>query len=222
MATGDRFAAGYALLTLMSPDYHERDFTAIIDRIDEALDVIGDDPEIIDLHLLLLMNRFTTLDIIGRRAEAFATAQQALALGKRVGTARLNEIRSYLAGLHFDAGQWDKATAQLDTAFGVAEPEIHRGLARGLAALIAGHRDDSTALEEHLTAIKGIPVSDIASGKPVAEVFLARALAAERAGQPDEEPWTRAGISAAPPPGSAPTGSAVTPESDAPTLAGRR
>jgi DNA-binding CsgD family transcriptional regulator len=183
---GDRFAAGYALQTLMWPVYHARDYAGMVDRIDEALDVIGDDPETIDLHLLLLMNRFAMLDATDRRAEAFATAEQALALGERVGTSRLGEIRSYLAAVYFDAGQWDQANAQLETAFAAAEPEIHRVMARALGALIAGHRDDSTVLDEHLTAIKGILVSDIAWGKPVAEVFLARALAAERAGQADE------------------------------------
>jgi DNA-binding CsgD family transcriptional regulator len=185
-AIGDRFAAGYALQALMWPVYHGQDYAGMVDRIDEALNVIGDDPATIDLHLLLLMNRFAMLDTLDRIAEALATAQEALALGERVGTSRLNEIRSFLAGVYFDIGQWDEATAQLDSAFAAPEPEIHRVMARGLAALIAGHRDDSTALDEHLTAIKGIRVSDIAWAKPVAEVFLARALAAERAGQPDE------------------------------------
>lgn len=55
-------------------------------------------------------------------------------------------------------------------------------VAHGMSALIAGHRDDSAALDEHLAAIESIPIRDIARGKPVSEVFLARALAAERAG----------------------------------------
>jgi DNA-binding CsgD family transcriptional regulator len=185
-AIGDRFATGYALQTLMWPVFHARDYAGMVDRIDEALDVIGDDPQTIDLHLLLLMNRFAMLDTLDRHAEALATAQQALALGERAGMSRLSEIRSYLAAASFDAGQWDEAIAQLDTVFAVPEPEIHRVMARGIAALIAGHRDDSTALDEHLTAVKDTPVSDIAWGKPVAEVFLARALAAERAGLADE------------------------------------
>ncbi len=185
-AIGERFAAGYALQTLMWPVYHAQDYTGVIDRIDEALNVIGDDPQTIDLHLLLLMNRFAMLNTLDRVPEALATAQQALALGERVGTSRLNEIRSFLAAVYYDTSQWDEATVQLEAAFAVSEAEIHRVMARGLAALIAGHRDDSTALDEHLTAIKGIPVSDIAWAKPVGEVFLARALAAERAGQPDE------------------------------------
>jgi DNA-binding CsgD family transcriptional regulator len=185
-ATGDRLAAGYALQTLIWHVYGAKDYAGVVDRIDEALEVIGDDPATIDLHLLLLMNRFAMLDTLDRRAEALATAQQALALGERAGTPRLAEIRSNLAALYFDTGQWDEATAQLETAFAAAEPEIHRVMARGLAALIAGHRDDSAALDEHLTALKEIPVSDVAWGKPVAEAFLARALAAERAGQPDE------------------------------------
>ena len=135
---------------------------------------------------MLLMNRFSMLDTLDRRDDALATAQQTLALGERVGTSRLGEIRSYLAAVYFDAGQWDDADAQLENAIAAPEPELHKVLARATAALIAGHRDDSAGLDEHLTAIKSIPVTDIAWGKPVAEVFLARALAAERAGQADE------------------------------------
>ena len=166
--------------------YHSRDFAGLLDRIDETLGVIGDDPQTIDLRLMLMMNRFSMLDTLDRRDDALTTAQQTLVLGERVGTSRLGEIRSYLAAVYFDAGQWDDATAQLENAIAAPEPELHKVLARALAALIAGHRDDSAALDEHLTAIKSIPVSDIAWGKPVAEVFLARALAAERAGRADE------------------------------------
>jgi DNA-binding CsgD family transcriptional regulator len=185
-AIGDRFAAGYALQALMWRLYHDRDFAGLLDRIDEALNVIGDDPQTIDLRLMLMMNRFSMLDTLDRRDDALATAQQTLALGERVGTSRLSEIRSYLAAVYYDAGQWDDANAQLENAIAAPEPELHKVLARALAALIAGHRDDPVALDEHLTAIKSIPVTDIAWGKPVAEVFLARALAAERAGQADE------------------------------------
>ncbi len=185
-AIGDRFAAGYALQTLLWPVHHAHDFAGTVDRIDQALEVIGDDPQTIDLHLLLLMNRFSMLNVLDRRAEALITAQQALALGERVGTSRLTEIRSYLAAVYFDGGQWDDAMAQLETAVAAPEPELHKVMARGIAALIAGHRDDSAALEEHLAAIDGLPVRDIAWGKPVADVFLARALAAEREGRADE------------------------------------
>ncbi len=183
---GDRFAAGYCLQTLMWPTCQAQDFAGVVDRIDQALDVIGDDPQTIDLHLLLLMNRFQMLHNTDRRAEALATAQQALALGEQVGTSRLSEIRSNLAAVYFGAGQWEDAMAQLETAVDASEPELHRVMARAIAALIAGHRDDSAALEEHLAAIDDIPVADIAWGKPVSDVFLARALAAERAGAADE------------------------------------
>jgi DNA-binding CsgD family transcriptional regulator len=181
-AIGDRFAAGYALQTLMWQSYHAQDFAGVLDRIDEALAAIGDDPETIDLHLLLMMNRFAMLDAMDRRAEALATAQQALALGERAGTPRLAEIRSNLAAVYFQAGQWDDAVAQLEVAVTSPGPTLHMVVAHGMYALIAGHRDDSAALEEHLAAIDNIPVRYIAWGKPVSDVFLARALAAERAG----------------------------------------
>ena len=134
-AIGDRFAAGYALQGLMWRLYHGRDFAGLLDRIDETLDIIGDDPQTIDLRLMLLMNRFSMLDTLDRRDDALATAQQTLALGERVGTSRLGEIRSYLAAVYFDAGQWDDADAQLENAIAAPEPELHKVLARATSRL---------------------------------------------------------------------------------------
>jgi tetratricopeptide (TPR) repeat protein len=166
----------------MRDRFYRRDYGGALECIDRALAFIGDDPHTIDLRLLLLMNKFGLLDTRGRRAEALATAQQAVALGERAGTPRLAEIRSNLAVVYFHAGQWDDALAQFEVAVTTAGPKLHMVVAHGMSALIAGHRDDSAALGEHLAAIEGIPIRDIAWGKPVSDVFLARALAAERAG----------------------------------------
>jgi DNA-binding CsgD family transcriptional regulator len=184
-AIGDGFAAGYALQTLIRSSYFRQDFSELFDRLDQALLITRDDPQTTDLRLLLLMNRFSLLDAMDRRAEALATAQEALALGEKVGTPRLAEIRSSLAAVHFAAGQWDDASAQLETAIAASGPRFHMVQVHAMSALIAGHRDDD-ALAEHLAEMADMPVREIAWGKPVAEVFLARSLAAERAGQADE------------------------------------
>ena len=181
-AIGDRVAVGYAFQTLMRERFYGRDYAGALEYIDRALAFIGDDPHTSDLRLLLLMNKFGFLDASGHRAEALATAQQALAFGERVGTPRLAEIRSNLAAVYFYAGQWDDALAQLEVAVTTVGPKLHMVVAHGMSAHIAGHRDDSAALDEHLAAVDGIPIRDIAWGKPVSDVFLARALAAERAG----------------------------------------
>jgi tetratricopeptide (TPR) repeat protein len=181
-AIGDKIAVGYAFQTLMRDRFYCRDYAGALEYIDRALAFIGDDPQTSDLRLLLLMNKFGFLDTSGHRAEALATAQQALALGERVGTPRLAEIRSNLAAVYFYAGQWDDALAQLEVAVSTAGPKLHMVVAHGMSAHIAGHRDDPAALDEHLAAIDGIPIREIAWGKPVSDVFLARALAAERAG----------------------------------------
>jgi DNA-binding CsgD family transcriptional regulator len=185
-AIGDPLATGYAMQSSMWYVFQTGDFAEMLDRTDQTLDVIGDDPQTIDLHLLLLMNRFTLLGSLDRPVEALATAHQALALGERAGTSRLREIHSNLAAFYFDLGQWDDALIELESVVAAPEPELQKVLARALAALIGGHRDDSAALEEHLAAIKGVPVGDIAWAKPIGEAFLARAVAAERAGHPDE------------------------------------
>ena len=56
----------------------------------------------------------------------------------------------------------------------------------GLAALIAGHRDDSKMADEHLAAVADISVRHAAFESSAGDLLMARAVAAERAGRPGD------------------------------------
>jgi DNA-binding CsgD family transcriptional regulator len=183
---GDRFATGYALHALSLHDLYRRDQAAALERVDQALAVIGDDPQTTDLRLMLLANRESWLEDQDRMAEAGATVRDALALAEQTGTHRLGMICTAAADYYLEIGQWDDALVVLETAAAVPGPDYLPILVHGQVALIAGHRDDWDTAEEHLAAVED-QVLDSASLRMVAYcLLLARALAAERAGRPEE------------------------------------
>lgn len=86
---------------------------------------------------------------------------------------------------YFETGQWDDALAVLQSARRARRaPHCGPVQAHGLIALIAGHRDDNAMAQEHLAAAR-----DWANGprwlpEDSCYLLLARAVAAERMGQP--------------------------------------
>jgi DNA-binding CsgD family transcriptional regulator len=83
---------------------------------------------------------------------------------------------------YFEAGRWDEALTEAAPA---ARPDSagSRAWAHGLIALIAGHSDDRALAGKHLTAADGQQAHSPSPEVP-AYLVLARAVAAERAGQP--------------------------------------
>ena len=182
-AAGDRLAFGYAMHALsMIESHHRRNEAAWLRAIDRALGVLGEEPDAIDLRLLLLGNRATALGNLGRPAEADRTVGQALALAERTGTPpRLAGLRVKAAYFCFYRGRWDDALAELDAAADL--PQHHRRLwSRGLAALIAFHRDDRAALAGYLHDTEDVKIAAGELRYYAQYLLTARALAAERDG----------------------------------------
>jgi DNA-binding CsgD family transcriptional regulator len=181
---GDRFAAGYALHAMALADARRGDHAAALGHAGQALAMIGDDPETTDLRLLLLAGQADLLADLDRHAEADATIQLALSLAERGMVPQLGIVCTVAAERYFDRGLWDEALAVLEPAAVLLGAEPARLVFHGLAALIAGHRNDSSMAEEHIAAVPvealRLPGHQIASRR----LLLARALAAERAGQP--------------------------------------
>jgi DNA-binding CsgD family transcriptional regulator len=182
---GDRFAAGYALHALSLVRYHRRDQRGFVACVDRALAAIGDDPQTVDLRLTLLANRASAMQRLDL-AEAGATIREALELAERVGTPRLSLICAVAAERHFAVGAWDDALTMLETAAELPCADSILLRVHGLFAMILSHRDQRETADEHLAAVK-----DLAFRSPTRRaagyfLLLARALAAERAGRPDE------------------------------------
>jgi DNA-binding CsgD family transcriptional regulator len=178
----DPFTTGYVLHALSHVSFVERDLAAALSRIDRALAVIGNSDQATDLRLMLLANRVAALGLLDRHGEAIGAAGQALVVAERAGTSRLTVIRCSLAHQYFETGQWDDALAELEPAVG-SGPGAGSSLAHGLIALIASYRDDGDLAEEHLGAVSEQNARG-ASASTSHYLHLARAVAAERAGQP--------------------------------------
>jgi DNA-binding CsgD family transcriptional regulator len=181
---GDRFAAGYALHALSAVAYLQRDRKGSLRWGDQALAVIGDDPQATDLRLLVLANKANALTDLNHPGEADHVLREALALAERARTPRLRTVYAAAADLRYEMGQWDDALAVLEAA---AEqlPDGNRHLiaVHGLAALIAARRDDWDTAEEHLGAVHDhSPDTPGRLGDAIC-LLQARALAAERAGR---------------------------------------
>jgi DNA-binding CsgD family transcriptional regulator len=184
---GDRTATGYALHDLSFFRFYHGDLRAGFAHCEAALKVIGDDPGLSDLRVLLLSNRITFYDQLARHAEADTAVQETVALAERTGTFRLKTMRVVASEHYFEAGRWDDARAELET-LAALPPARHGGLLieHGLAALIAGHRDDRATAARHLAAVTA--ETDAAAWDPMVShyLLLARALAAEQAGHPEQ------------------------------------
>jgi hypothetical protein len=92
---------------------------------------------------------------------------------------------------YFEAGRWDDALAVLQSArrarrarrvwHSSGPVQVH-----GLIALIAGHRDDDAMAREHLAAVQDRVNGPRWLSEDSCYLLLARAVAAERRGQPAE------------------------------------
>ncbi|RKT55319.1 BTAD domain-containing putative transcriptional regulator [Saccharothrix australiensis] len=185
---GDPFAVGQALEVWWQVDAVRRDYVRAVGHLDRALEVVGTDPGLTDLRLVLLDNRVFTLQCLDRLDEATEALRTAFAEAGP-GTP--------LAGLHVAAavhgfwlGDWDDAAARLDavlsdeqafTGFGLRDggPAL---LLHGVAALIAVHRDDGPRLAEHLAAGAALPLVTAADRENCDFLVAARALASARDG----------------------------------------
>ncbi len=186
---GDPFAVGYAVhaLSLVHSRYH-RDPIALLKLVDRGLAVLGDQPETNDLRLLLLGNRVTALDNLGRPADSDRAIGEALALAERIGTPqRLAMIRLIAAEHWFVAGRWDDALVELDATSELPPSgPLWPVLLHGVGALIAGHRDERTVMESHLQAVAHLDVTSTGLRPFATYLIAAQALAAERDGEPGQ------------------------------------
>ena len=158
----------------------------------------GDEAGAIDLRLRLLSNRVVILWNVGRQREAVPIIGQAATLAERAGSpSALNNLRVSSAESCFFVGRWDDAMVELEAAATDLPPGYPaRTLLMGIAAYIAVHRDDQTTMRTHLRGAEDVAIPAAQIGLAYL-LFVARALAAERDGQPEQalavllEVWIR-------------------------------
>ena len=148
---------------------------------DRALAVTSADPALIDLRLLLLVNKGVALGMLDAYDEAFATVREAKQLAGRAGLiVRGAQAHCCLGELLFHTGRWDDAIAEVGA---VQEDIKDPGVAccdHGIAAVISFHRGDPGAARRHLAA--AAPHAERIGNRVVGTLALARSLDSEQDG----------------------------------------
>jgi DNA-binding CsgD family transcriptional regulator len=187
---GDAFATAHALTDLWLSHGVRRDYADALDYVDQALRVLGDDPDYADLRSFAVDGRIFTLQNLDRWPEAESTLRQARESAQRSGSPdRTTWVTA--AVLRYWLGQWDDALAELSTDEGDAPGLTYTFLrerwpallVHGVAALIAGRRDQRTTADQHLRAGLALPVLRIPDRENRDFLVAAQAVALEQRGE---------------------------------------
>jgi DNA-binding CsgD family transcriptional regulator len=187
---GDAFATAHALTGLWLSHGVRRDHAAALDYIDQALRVLGDDPGYADLRSFAVDGRIFTLQNLDRWPDAKLTLQQTREAAQRSGSPdRTTWVTA--AVLRYWLGQWDDALAELSSDEGDAPGLTYTFLrerwpallVHGVAALIAGRRDQRTTADQHLRAGMALPVLRIPDRENRDFLVAAHAVALEQRGE---------------------------------------
>jgi DNA-binding CsgD family transcriptional regulator/tetratricopeptide (TPR) repeat protein len=180
---GDTWACGWSLHVLIVVAIMRGDVTAALPLFERALDVVGDDPALTDLGLLLQINQSVAFGELDRHGEAVDAATHVRQLADQVGSmVRLAQARCALGQLLFKAGQW---SASLEEVEALADHVKDPGTIccdRGIAATIAFHRGEAATAREHLGS--AATAAEQIGSRVVSSLALARSLDHEADGRP--------------------------------------
>jgi tetratricopeptide (TPR) repeat protein len=177
----DSWAMAWALHVMTIVTAVQGRFADAMPLFDRALTVAQADPTLIDLRLLLQINKAVTLGGLDRHEEAFAAARQAQHLAGQAGMViRQAQAHSALGKLLFDVGRWAEALAEV-----LAQPEdlkepIAACIDLGIAALICFHRGEIQAARRYLST--ALPYIERVGNRVIGPLALARSLDFEQGG----------------------------------------
>ena len=179
--TGDTWAAGWALQAIAISAATQGRATDALSSFNRALAVIGDDPALTDLGLLLQINKAVALGALDRFEEALVIARQVQQLADQRGTMiRRVQAHGLLSQVLFETGRWDAAlaeTAQLPLS--MKEPAV-ACVDLGIIALVSLYRGDPAAARDRLRATA--PHVARIGHMLIPQLLLARSLDEELAG----------------------------------------
>jgi DNA-binding CsgD family transcriptional regulator len=187
----DAFATAHALADLWLSQSIRRDHATALDSIDQALHVLGDDPAHADLRSFALDARIFTLQNLDRWPEAEQTLHKAREHAARsVSPDRATWAAA--AVLRYWLGQWDDALAEMGPD---DEPDGHglthsflrerwsALLVHGVAALIAGRREQRAVADRQLSKGLALPIQTVPDRENQDFLVAAHALALEQNGE---------------------------------------
>jgi DNA-binding CsgD family transcriptional regulator len=186
----DPFATAHALTDLWMTASVGRDHAAALGYADRALHVLGDEPGHADMRMLALDARTLTLQNLDQWPQAELALRQAREFTHRTG----NPDRATWANaavLRYWLGQWDDALAELGSDAADAPGLMYSFLrerwaallADGVAALIAGRRDQRTTAGQQLRKGLALPIENITDRENQDFLIAAHALALQQDGK---------------------------------------
>ena len=191
MLAGEPYPIAQSLQTMWLIHSIRRDHHQALSFVDDAMAVLDDRAELVELRVDLMDNRVFTLQNLDRldAAEAALRAAREMAARHSLPTTGLQVSA---AVHHYWTGRWDEALIELDTVtedgpaitfYGMREPGPAALLLHGVAALIAGRRDDRAALADHLDAAEAYAPATRSERESCDFYLVASALAAEQRGE---------------------------------------
>ncbi|MFI5935033.1 BTAD domain-containing putative transcriptional regulator [Actinoplanes sp. NPDC051494] len=189
---GQPYEAAFALQTVWLTNSIRRDHERALEYVDRALDIMRDHPTFAGMYFDLLDNRMFSLQSLDRLDEAERTLREAALFAIRHRLPSSLQVASSVQ--YYWLGRWDDALAEVSavtddapgsTFLGMREPGAVNMLLHGVAALIAGHRDDADQAAGHLDTADVLPATD-AERESCDFLLVARALVAEQQDRPEE------------------------------------
>jgi DNA-binding CsgD family transcriptional regulator/tetratricopeptide (TPR) repeat protein len=181
----DPWAIGWSLHVQIIVSMMRGDVASALPKFSRALEVVGDNPGLTDLGLLLQINQAVALGGVDRYAEAIATAERACQLADHAGSlVRLAQAQTALGELLYEVGRWDDAQAELEVLPDEFKDPGATCCDRGIAAVIAFHRGDPATARQHLSLAE--PSAGKIGNQVVASLALAKSFDHEVAGAPQD------------------------------------
>jgi DNA-binding CsgD family transcriptional regulator/Mrp family chromosome partitioning ATPase len=182
---GDTWALGWSLHVLTVVSIMRGDVATALPLFDRAVDIVGDNPELMDLRMLLQINKAVALGDLDRYDEALRTAIEVRQFADQTGSlVRLAQAQTALGELLFETGRWDDAQAEVETLPDDFKDPGTTCCDRGIAAVIAFHRGDAATARHHL--MLAAASAEQIGNRVVSSLTLARSLDHEVADQPNE------------------------------------
>ena len=187
---GDPAATAQALYALWLAGSIGRDHAAALDCIDRALRVMGDDPSHVDLRSSALDARTFTLQNLDEWQQAELALRQSREFARRTGRPDRATLFS-AAVLRYWLGQWDDALAELGPdsaddpglAYAFLRERWAALLVHGVAALIAGRRDQRAIARKYLAKGLALPIENLTDRENRDFLVAAHALSLEQSGE---------------------------------------
>jgi DNA-binding CsgD family transcriptional regulator len=182
---GDTWAVGWSLHVLIIVSIMQGDVLGALPLFDRALDAVVDDPTLVDLSLLLQINKAVALGDLDRYEQALEEARRVRQLADHTGSlVRLAQAQSALGELLFEVGRWDDAQVEVEMLSDDFKDPGATCCDRGVVAVIAFHRGDETTARRHLSL--AARSAEQIGNRVVGTLSLARSLDHEMAKELDK------------------------------------